>query len=158
MSDNVFVYGTLMRGAHEAARLHGYRLDFGSFATVVEDTGGTVYGGLIRDVTPAQLRTFDQIEGVSSGYYSRRPVTVYSGEHETTRQNEAWVYVMSARDLLASKRGRYGTPDALAEGMHLQYERMGHPAAAHEALDASVRNWHRECAAHRGWLLAGWRP
>ena len=153
--DNVFAYGILMQDADCPAVLHGYRLDFGGFATVVPQDGCVVYGVLIRDVG-LRLRSYDGIEGYrpddpSRSFYTRKQVAVVTPEGP----ERAWAYEMNARDLAAAKvrQGRdiaaYGEEGDVLGGlpwrMKLQYERLGHGDPACEELDLRVREWIAEC-------------
>lgn len=148
MTDNLFVYGLLMRDADRVATLQNYQLDFGYHATVVEVPAGIVYGGLVRNVTPERLAVYDQIEGVSGGYYTRRLVTVATKDDGPVR---AWTYVMNPDCLALAKRNATETRDmwlvgSLAQQMHDEYERLNAPIYAHDELDYRVERWRERIA------------
>lgn len=131
--DRLFVYGTLMGDGEIAATLPGHRLDFGAFATVVEELGATTYGVLVENVGPLDLRRYDAFESVHTGFYSRKIAAVVTDDGPTT----AWVYEMNADDLADAKRRGY-VRVGLAETMRRHYDRVGHPAAAHIELDRRI--------------------
>jgi len=130
--DNVFTYGILMSDGHVAARLPGYRLDYGYHATVVEQPGSSVYGTLVTGVDERQLRRYDSIEGVDHGYYSRRVVGVNTADGDRL----AWVYVMNRAALVNAKEtDGSGLSEWSYRRMVAEYERVGHgPWAAEQLL------------------------
>lgn len=136
MIDSVFVYGILMADANVGAVLPGWELDYASHATVVPGPASSVaYGGLIERVGAERLRSYDAIEGIDFGYYSRQPVTVLVGE----QQRRAWVYVMSPDTRERAKAQGLGLTEWTAERMSYHYNRLGHPREAFQVLDELVR-------------------
>jgi gamma-glutamylcyclotransferase (GGCT)/AIG2-like uncharacterized protein YtfP len=140
----VFAYGILMRDGDTAAKLPGYRLDFGYHATVVADEEAVTYGALIRNVDTVSLWAYDAIEGYREGrpwesYYDRVAVTVTTAQGAA---EAAWVYVMNASDLAAARK-RFDRFDLayiqeLMERMEMQYGRLGHGEEAYAALRAAA--------------------
>lgn len=134
--DSVFVYGILMADATVRAVLPAWQLDYASHATIVPGPASSVvYGGLVENIDPERLRSYDAIEGVDHGYYSRRAVTVLAGD----QQRRAWVYVMGDDIRERSKADGYGLGEWTAERMSCQYDRLGHPREAFEVLEALIR-------------------
>lgn len=132
---NVFTYGILMRDGDVPASLENHRLAFGRFATVEESPGDVVYGAIISGVSDARLRSYDGIEGCwldqpERSYYTRKLVDVHvvSDQYIT-----AWVYQMTDNFPERMPPSSY-----LLEAMVAQYERLGHPEEAVEALQALV--------------------
>lgn len=86
---DLFVYGTLMRGAPQGgllahlprsdARTAGqlYRMPAGYPA--LARGPGQVFGELIRDVDPRMFEVLDRYEGVAEGLYTREEVDVLVG-------------------------------------------------------------------------------
>lgn len=146
MTTNLFTYGILMSDAACYAKLAGYRLDFGYHATVVEEQGGVTWGGLVKDVTPGMLARYDSIEGVRSGYYTRREVAVATEKDGPVR---AWLYVMNQADLGRAKaemgeaehEGRPFPLGSMVQRMHHEYAMLGAPIWAHDELDYRVARW-----------------
>lgn len=87
---DLFVYGTLLRGATQGAMLaHLPRVDArisgrmyrmpGGYPALALGAGGYVYGELVSDVDERLLGILDRYEGVHEGLYVRRPVEVLVG-------------------------------------------------------------------------------
>lgn len=88
---DLFVYGTLMRGAPQGAlmarlprvdaRVAGrlYRMPAGYPALVPEAGVGFVYGELVSDVDERLLVLLDHYEGVEEGLYVRQELDVLVG-------------------------------------------------------------------------------
>lgn len=130
---NVFVYGILMRDASVAAALPDHELAFGRFATVEDAPGGTVFGGLVTDVSEARLRGYDGVEGCRQGdpehsYYQRKVVQVQVGNELV----DAWVYQMTD-----AYPERHAPRTELVTSMRQQYARLGHEANATAKLAAA---------------------
>jgi gamma-glutamylcyclotransferase (GGCT)/AIG2-like uncharacterized protein YtfP len=118
MLDRIFVYGVLLREAHEAAVLLDHRLTFDGFATVEECDGERVLGGIIDT---ERLDRYDAIEGVNPddpgstrGFYRREWIELADGTF-------AWVYKMNRLDRFPEPPSRY-----MLQAMSEQYERLGH--------------------------------
>lgn len=102
----VFVYGSLKRGyaLHhllETATFTGcsttvprYRIyDLGSYPGLIDAPDGLAIHGEVYEVTEDTLRILDDAEGVSDGWYARRPIHLLGGndQHET----HAWFWLKS---------------------------------------------------------------
>lgn len=97
---NVFVYGTLKRGASRSNVLHdggavfisntnvyGYMMHRGAFpAVILEEQGSKIEGEMWSSVSPELLEELDNIEGVPN-FYHRLPIELGNG-------CLAWIYVM----------------------------------------------------------------
>jgi gamma-glutamylcyclotransferase (GGCT)/AIG2-like uncharacterized protein YtfP len=89
MANNIFVYGTLMRGDCRHGALAGqkflgdattvprYRMyDVGTYPALVESPDGLAIEGELWSVDDACLARLDDMEGVPEGLYARRPITL----------------------------------------------------------------------------------
>lgn len=93
----------LRRCPHSPTRGNGWLLDWrltfggeelgweGALATIVEETGGTVFVQLY-DVSPLDERQLDGWEGADAGLYSKIRLRVQTLEGDAL----AWVYVLDA--------------------------------------------------------------
>lgn len=101
----VFVYGSLKRGyaLHhllETSQFKGcgitvphYRIyDLGSYPGLIEVPDGLPIHGEMFDVSEVTLSRLDEAEGVSEGWYARRPIRLQNSDHEETH---AWFWLKS---------------------------------------------------------------
>ena len=105
--NQLFVYGTLMRGEERAgflanstarpATIQGqlWRAPAGYPALLLVDGGAEIAGEVVALDNPAILTALDLIEGTSEGLYTRKEAVIQT----ESGPQRAWVYVMSPLQL-----------------------------------------------------------